>query len=110
MLFEKDAAGLAQKSYTRGLGFPGGIGGLVSMKRYEMGDDGLGEKTHYYHYDALGSVRGLSDGQGKLKAPSCVNCGKVTLRIKRCGRNNRYCYRFFKSRQFTAQKWTGKKS
>ena len=32
VLFEKDGAGLTQKSYTRGLGFPGGIGGLISMK------------------------------------------------------------------------------
>ena len=26
------------------------------------------EKVHYYHYDALGSVRGLSNEQGKLSA------------------------------------------
>ncbi len=67
VLFEKDAGGLTHKAYTRGLGFPGGIGGLISMTRYEMEDDELEEKTSYYHYDALGSVRGLSDGQGKFK-------------------------------------------
>ena len=66
VLFEKDAAGLTQKSYTRALGFPGGIGGLISMKRFEMEDDGLEEKTHYYHYDALGSVVNLSDHKGSL--------------------------------------------
>lgn len=68
VLFEKDAVGLTQKSYTRGLGFPGGIGGLISMKRYEMEDDGLEEKMSYYHCDALGSVRGLSNQDGKLSA------------------------------------------
>jgi RHS repeat-associated protein len=68
VLFEKDAAGLTQKSYTRGLGFPGGIGGLISMKRFEQEDDGLEEKVHYYHYDALGSVRGLSNQKGELSA------------------------------------------
>ncbi|OGX10542.1 MAG: hypothetical protein A2Y05_01365 [Omnitrophica WOR_2 bacterium GWA2_53_43] len=66
VLFEKDAAGLTQKSYTRGLGFPGGIGGLISMKRYEMDDGELQEKVHYYHYDALGSVVNLSDHKGSL--------------------------------------------
>ena len=71
VLFEKDAAGLAQKSYTRGLGFPGGIGRLVSMKRYEYDEDEGEEaeaKIHYYHYDALGSVRALSNQNGKLTA------------------------------------------
>ena len=68
MLFEKDAAGFTKKSYTRALGFPGGIGGLISMKRSAMDDGELKEKVHYYHYDALGSVRGLSNEKGKLTA------------------------------------------
>ena len=59
---------MTRKAYTRALGFPGGIGGLISMKRYEMDDGGLEEKTRYYHYDALGSVRGLSNQKGKLTA------------------------------------------
>ncbi|MBI5024352.1 MAG: RHS repeat-associated core domain-containing protein [Candidatus Omnitrophica bacterium] len=66
VLFEKDVSGFTNKAYTRGLGFPGGIGGLISMKRYEMDDEGLKEKTHYYHYDALGSVVNLSDRKGSL--------------------------------------------
>ena len=38
------------------------------MKRFEQEDDGLEEKTRYYHYDALGSVRGLSNQKGELSA------------------------------------------
>ncbi len=68
VLIEKDAAGLTQRSYTRGLGFPGGIGGLISMKRHEMDAGESEEKVHYCHYDALGSVRGLSNEKGKLNA------------------------------------------
>jgi RHS repeat-associated protein len=76
VLFEKDALGFTKKAYTRALGFPGGIGGLISMKRYETEEDDGEEETEeeatepkasYYHYDALGSVRGLSDENGKLK-------------------------------------------
>jgi RHS repeat-associated protein len=69
---KKDASGFTKKAYTRALGFPGGIGGLISMKRYQPEEDDEDEdsdaKVYYYHYDALGSVRGLSNEKGKLKA------------------------------------------
>ncbi len=71
VLFEKDASGFTKKAYTRGLGFPGGIGGLISMKRHETEEDDEEDsdpKVSYYHYDALGSVRGLSNEKGKLTA------------------------------------------
>ena len=68
VLFEKDAAGLTQRALHPRFRLPGGIGGLISMKRFEMEDSELEEKIHYYHYDALGSVRGLSNEQGKLSA------------------------------------------
>jgi RHS repeat-associated protein len=73
VLFEKDASGFTKKAYTRALDFPGGIGGLISMKRYETEEDDDEQedndpKVSYYHYDALGSVRGLSNEQGKLSA------------------------------------------
>ena len=31
MLFEKDANGFTKKTYTRALGFAGGIGGIISL-------------------------------------------------------------------------------
>ena len=97
MLFEKDAAGLAQKSYTRGLGFPGGIGGIISMKCFEQEDDGLEENTSYYHYDALGSVRGLSNQKGNLDAEFDYDAFGNELKHKGDAKKNVYR---FSSKEF----------
>ena len=40
-------------TYTRGIGYSGGIGGIISQKR--------GANTNYYHYDGLPSVVQLTD-------------------------------------------------
>ena len=60
ILAERDGSGNTTKSYTRGVGFPGGINGIISQN-YTSGSTAV---TQYYHYDDLGSVVGLTDSSG----------------------------------------------
>jgi RHS repeat-associated protein len=72
VIIERDGNGVTQKSYTRAVGYAGGIGGLISLRGWVEEVVGKGrnrevilvEKSHYYHYDNLGSVVGLSDDAG----------------------------------------------
>ncbi len=52
-IIERNAGGATQAYYTRGLGYGGGIGGIISAVR--------GADASYYHYDGMGSVTELTD-------------------------------------------------
>jgi RHS repeat-associated protein len=56
-ILERDALGKTQSTYTRGLSYGGGIGGILSALR--------GSQRSHYHYDGLGSVTGLTDSASK---------------------------------------------
>jgi RHS repeat-associated protein len=56
-ILERDPLGKTQASYTRGLSYGGGIGGILSALR--------GSQRSHYHYDGLGSVTGLTDSASK---------------------------------------------
>jgi len=57
IVLETDGLGVTQRSYTRALGFPGGIGGLIAQKSLQKELVGEGKnkrvalvgKNHYYH-------------------------------------------------------------
>jgi RHS repeat-associated protein len=57
VILERDNSNQRIASYTRGLNYVGGIGGIISS--YDIG----GTSSHYL-YDGLGSVTGLTDSTG----------------------------------------------
>jgi len=59
-VIERNALNVTQNTYTNGLGYPGGIGGLISQAQ--------GTTTSWYHYvhNGDGSVSSLSNAQGNL--------------------------------------------
>ncbi len=60
VVIERDDLGKTKNSYTRGLGFSGGIGSLISQT--------TATATQYYHYDALGSVANMVSSTGAATA------------------------------------------
>jgi RHS repeat-associated protein len=52
-IIEKDASDSTIATYTRGLSYGGGIGGIISANR--------GGNNYYYHYNGIGGVTGLTD-------------------------------------------------
>jgi len=59
-VIERNASNVTQNTYTNGLGYPGGIGGLISQAQ--------GTTTSWYHYvhNGDGNVSSLSNAQGNL--------------------------------------------
>ena len=55
VLMEKDGNGQTTAVYTHE---PGPFGGLISERR--------GNQSRYYHYDALGSTRQVTDATGQV--------------------------------------------
>jgi len=74
VLYETDEVGLRLRSYTRGLGFSGGIGGLISQttKFEEVVGKGKNrttiwvDKEVFFHYDSRGSVTQITDDTGSV--------------------------------------------
>jgi len=72
IVLETDGLGVTRRSYLRAPGLPGGIRSLISERSLQEEVIGKGknkevaliEKNNYYHYDALGSVVGLSEDSG----------------------------------------------
>ncbi|MEK7314463.1 MAG: RHS repeat-associated core domain-containing protein, partial [Deltaproteobacteria bacterium] len=64
VIIERDWNNVTRARYTRGLGYGGGIGGIISEERRT----GQGNNTvsRYYHYDGIGTVTGLSNKLGYL--------------------------------------------
>jgi RHS repeat-associated protein len=58
-ILERDATGQTTAYYTRGLGYGGGIGSIISRQSTV-------HAPQYFHYDGLGSVTGLTDPTAKL--------------------------------------------
>jgi RHS repeat-associated protein len=56
VILERDSSNQTAASYTRGLFYPGGIGGIISCA--SVGG------SSYYSYDGLGSVTNLTDSSG----------------------------------------------
>jgi RHS repeat-associated protein len=56
VILERDSSGNTKATYTRALGFNGGIGSIISNR-----SEG---KDYYYHYDGQGSVAHLTDASG----------------------------------------------
>ena len=58
VIIEQDNSGVTTAKYVRGLGYGGGIGGIISTTRNQA--------IRYYLYDGRGDVVGLTDPQGIL--------------------------------------------
>ena len=64
VIIERDWNNVTEARYTRGLGYGGGIGGIVSEERRSQNSNN--SVTRYYHYDGIGTVTGLSNKLGYL--------------------------------------------
>jgi RHS repeat-associated protein len=64
-IIERDWQNTTTARYTRGLGYGGGIGSIISEERGSQ-DNAKGNNTvtRYYHYDGIGTVTGLSNQIG----------------------------------------------
>ena len=58
-IIERNASNATIATYIRGIGYGGGIGSIISASR--------GPDTYYYHYDGIGSVAALTDGEGEVE-------------------------------------------
>jgi RHS repeat-associated protein len=59
-IIEKDISDSTLATYTRGLSYGGGIGGIISANR--------GGNNYYYHYNGIGSVTALTDSASAVVA------------------------------------------
>jgi RHS repeat-associated protein len=64
VILERDWNNVTQVRYTRGAGYGGGIGGIISEERRSQNSNN--SVTRYYHYDGIGTVTGLSNPLGYL--------------------------------------------
>ena len=67
VIIERDWQNTTLARYTRGVGYGGGIGSIISEARLRQDDDDSDETrmvTRYYHYDGIGTVTGLSNAPG----------------------------------------------
>ncbi|MCL0068797.1 hypothetical protein M1N42_03545 [Thermodesulfovibrionales bacterium] len=76
VIIERDEFHTTTATYTRGLGYGGGIGSIISVAR-QLEDNHRGKRrghkrwgeeftTYYYHYDGIGTVTALTDDEGDV--------------------------------------------
>jgi len=61
VIIERDQHNLTQASYTRGLGYGGGIGSIISRTSYQSP-----VASYYFHYDGIGAVTKLTNSDGRV--------------------------------------------
>jgi YD repeat-containing protein len=64
VILERHQVGATQATYTRGLGYGGGIGSIISGLVPQEPDD-EDRALVFYHYDGLGAVTDLTDEEGE---------------------------------------------
>lgn len=69
VIIERDKDNNTIATYTRGLSYGGGIGGIISVTQAENDNSEAeqGWKTLYYHYDGIGAVTALTDEEGEVE-------------------------------------------
>ena len=84
VLVERNASGNTMKLYTRGVDFPGGIGGLINQT--------ASSTTQYYQYNDLGSVANLITSTGTAATSYSYDAFGNLLTAQASGDTNRYLF------------------